>query len=159
MYMRMKRLCVLCLFLTALSCDWLQDGERAAASGGDDRAVFDTTGSCTITQARLRVGEKKVCVRGYIVGGDLSQSASGIRLEAPFSAATNLALADSLDIPGKEACLSVQLPSGTVRAALNLADHPEHLGKTVWLKGDVVSAYFGLTGLKNVTDFCWESSE
>ena len=155
----MKQLCFLCLLLTALSCDWLQDGERAAASGGDAEAVFDTTGSCTVTQARLRVGEKKVCVRGYIVGGDLTQSAAGIRLEAPFGAATHLALADSLDIPGKEACLSVQLPAGAVRDALNLADHPEHIGRKVWLKGEVVSAYFGLTGLKNVTDFCWEPSE
>ncbi|MBP5539730.1 MAG: hypothetical protein J6X69_07945 [Bacteroidales bacterium] len=152
----MKQLCFLCLLLTALSCDWLQDGERAAAPGSEAEAVFDTTGSCTITQARLRVGEKKVCVRGYIVGGDLTQSATGIRLEAPFSVATHLALADSLGIPGKEACLSVQLPAGAVREALNLPDHPEHLGRKVWLKGEVVSAYFGLTGLKNVTDFCWE---
>lgn len=151
----MKQLCFLCLLLAAFSCDWLKEEERAGAAG--EAFAFDTTAACSVARARLRIGEKKVCVRGYIVGGDLKQGPDGIRLEAPFTAATNLALADSTDIPGKQACLSVQLPAGAVREALNLVDHPERLGTKVWLRGDLVSAYFGLTGLKNVTDFAWET--
>lgn len=150
----MKKMFFLCLLLVALSCDWLNEEGRPGAS--EEAFVLDTTAACSVAQARLRVGEKKVCVRGYIVGGDLRQGPDGIRLEAPFTAATNLAIADSTDIPGKQACLSVQLPAGVVRQTLNLADHPELLGMKVWLRGEVVSAYFGLTGLKNVTDFCCE---
>jgi hypothetical protein len=49
--------------------------------------------------------------------------------------------------------MSVFLPSGKVRDALNLVDNPELLGKKVCLKGDIVESYYGLVGLKNVEAF------
>ena len=49
--------------------------------------------------------------------------------------------------------MSVQLPSGDVRDALNLVTNPELVGRRVCLKGDIEAAYFGLPGIKNVSDF------
>jgi hypothetical protein len=47
----------------------------------------------------------------------------------------------------------VQLPAGDVREALNLADNPDLLGKKVSIRGDIVSSYYGLIGLKNCTEY------
>ena len=47
----------------------------------------------------------------------------------------------------------MQLPAGEVREALNLVDNPDLLGKKVTIRGDIVSSYYGLTGLKNCTEY------
>jgi hypothetical protein len=49
--------------------------------------------------------------------------------------------------------MSVQLPAGKVRDALNLVDNPELLGTKVIIKGDVAASYYGLVGLKNCDDY------
>ena len=49
-------------------------------------------------------------------------------------------------------CVVVQLPQGDVRTALNLKDNPENLGKQVNLLGSM-EAYFGVCGVKNVSDY------
>ena len=92
-----------------------------------------------------------VWVGGYIVGGDLTSK--GISFEAPFSSATCLAIASRKSTTTRSSCLSVELPSGAVRDALNLRDHPELLGQHVCLKGTINSSYYSLTGIKNVTDY------
>ena len=50
----------------------------------------------------------------------------------------------------------MQLPTGAVRDALNLVDNPEILGSRLVLKGDVVASYYGLVGIKNVSDYVLE---
>lgn len=62
------------------------------------------------------------------------------------AAATNLALATGNDT------IPVALPSGDVRDALNLADHPENLGAVVKVAGNL-QAYFSVAGVKEVTDY------
>jgi hypothetical protein len=47
----------------------------------------------------------------------------------------------------------VELPKGKVRDALNLVDHPNLIGKRVYVKGDLVAGYFGTRGLKNTNDY------
>ena len=47
-------------------------------------------------------------------------------------------------------CLSVQLSSGELRDALNLVDNPNILGRKICLRGDIVAAYYGLPGMKNL---------
>ena len=37
--------------------------------------------------------------------------------------------------------------------ALNLQDHPDLVGEKVYLKGDLVSAYYGIPGLKAPSDY------
>lgn len=110
----------------------------------------------SVSQAKSCAGEKDVWVCGYIVGGDLTSSATGISFSPPFGSATNIALASRGSVTDKSSCMSVQLPSGDVRDALNLVSNPELLGTRVCLKGDITAAYFGLTGLKNVSEFVIE---
>ncbi len=105
----------------------------------------------TISQARDAVGQKGVWVAGYIVGGDLSKS--NVSFQGPFKSATNLAIGPRATTTTRESCLSVELKSGAVRDALNLVSHPDHLGRFVYLKGDIDPSYFGLTGIKNVTEY------
>ena len=85
------------------------------------------------------------------MGGNLSSSATGIRFEPPFTSDTNLAIADTVTVVLKSSCLSVQLPSGELRETANLVDHPQLLGTRVYILGDIVEAYYGIPGLKNVT--------
>jgi hypothetical protein len=47
----------------------------------------------------------------------------------------------------------VQLPAGEVRDALNLVDNPENLKRKVCVRGDLVSAYFAMPGIKNTNAF------
>ena len=49
--------------------------------------------------------------------------------------------------------MSVQLPKGDVRDALNLVDNPSNLKRKVYIKGDIVDAYYGIPGIKNISDF------
>ena len=49
--------------------------------------------------------------------------------------------------------MSVQLAKGEVRDALNLVTNPTLLGKKVFLKGDIEAAYYGIPGIKNITEY------
>ena len=89
-----------------------------------------------------------------MVGGDLTRSSVSFR--PPFESATNLAIAARASVSSKESCLSVELPSGDVRDALNLPGHPDHIGRRVLLKGDIVESYFGIVGIKGVSDYILE---
>ena len=91
-------------------------------------------------------------VWGYIVGGDLTSS--GIKFEGPFEKNSNLAIAVSSLERDRSKCFSVELSRAAIRSALNLVDHPENLGRKVWLYG-VLSTYFSLPGLKSVTDYAF----
>lgn len=107
----------------------------------------------TVALAKASVGQKDVWVSGYIVGGDLSSSDTGISYVPPFDSATNMAVAARASVSSKSSCLSVQLPAGDVRDALNLVTNPGLIGRRVCIRGDIAAAYFGLTGIKNVSDF------
>ena len=87
-------------------------------------------------------------VWGYIVGGDLSSTS--IKFEPPFAKNSNLAIAASASERDRTNCFSVELSKAVIRADLNLVDHPENLGRKVYLYG-IVSIYFSLPGLKSVT--------
>jgi len=97
------------------------------------------------------IGEKDIWVMGYIVGGDLSSSS--MSLTPPFRSMTNLAIAHSPFVVEKDSCVSVQLPKGAIRDSLNLVSNPERLWKQVYIKGDIVDAYFGIHGIKNVSEY------
>lgn len=107
----------------------------------------------TVSVAKTNVGRKDVWVSGYVVGGDLSSSDEGISYAPPFDSATNLAIASRAVVSGKSSCLSVQLPSGDIRDALNLVSNPGLIGRRISIRGDITASYFGLTGIKNVSDF------
>ena len=96
-------------------------------------------------------GLEDVWVTGFVVGGDLTRSS--MSFEAPFGSATNLAIAARSSVRDKDACMSVELPSGDVRDALNLVSNPGLVGSRVCVRGDIAASYFGLVGIKNVSDF------
>ena len=118
------------------------------ASGNTYKTAYN------LTQAKSEIGADGVWVYGYIVGGDMTSAS--ISFDEPFSSDTNIAIAGRTSVSDKESCLSVSLPKGDIRDALNLADNPENLKRKVYLKGNIVESYFGIPGLRNVTDYVLE---
>lgn len=122
--------------------------ESGGTSGGSDSDAM------SVAEAKANIGAEGVWVAGYIVGGDMTSSA--ISFDGPFESLTNIAIASRRVVTDKNSCLSVQLSKGEVRDALNLAENPENLKRKVYLKGDIVSSYYGIPGIKNIKDFSLE---
>lgn len=122
--------------------------------GGGEGASSDIDKAYSVTEAKKHVGEEDVWVYGYIVGGDLSSSKCSFA--KPFSSRTNIVLASKSSCKDKAACLSVQLAKGDIRDDLNLVDHPENLGRQIFLKGTIVEAYYGIPGIQNISEYQWK---
>lgn len=88
-----------------------------------------------------KAGENEFWVSGVIAG-----SASNGGKLAEETTYSNLALGTG------EPYIPVQLPKGDIRTAINPADNPEMVGKTVWVKGQLLT-YFSFAGVKNVIDY------
>lgn len=119
--------------------------------GGEDSKGVSYEDALTVSQALASVGREDVWVSGFIVGGDLTSANASFA--PPFKSSSNLILGPRSSSSSRENCIAVQLPSGDIRDMLNLADHPEMLGRLVCLNGDIESSYYGMVGLKNVSDF------
>ena len=123
--------------------------------GEDDKNGTTAEAAMSIAQAMVSAGMEDVWVRGYIVGGDLSNTSGSF--EGPFKSDTNIILGPKSTTNNRSSCLAVQLQSGSkVREDLNLVDNHGLLGKRVCLKGDIVESYYGMIGLKSVTDYVLE---
>ena len=107
----------------------------------------------SIIQATASAGLTGVWVKGYIVGGDLTSAGSSMNTGPVFTKDTHLAIASRSSVLDKASCLSVELKKGPVRDALNLVGNPELLGRCVYVKGDIVESYYGIPGVKNVTEY------
>ena len=125
---------------------------------GEAPEVPDTDEALTVAQAiaQYDAGQAQpgIRVKGYIVGYVEGMNMDGATFGASGDAVsnTNLMIADRADETDVEKCLVIQLPSGDVRSALNLKDHPENLGKEVILLGSL-EKYFGTYGLKSVSEY------
>lgn len=119
--------------------------------GGDNSGGSGFNDAMTVAEALKSIGSEDVWVSGYVVGGDLSSASASF--EKPFSSRTNIVLGPRSSTTDRTSCLSVQLPSGDLRDALNLVDNPGMLGRKVCLRGDIVEAYYGMPGIKNITEF------
>lgn len=124
---------------------WLQEDYVIGGGSGQDKKIL------TVAQAKGSVGEEDVWVSGYIVGGDLTSSSASF--ESPFFSRTNIVLGPKSSTSSKDQCLSVSLPSGEIRESLNLVDNPSLQGRKVCLRGDIVESYYGITGVKNISDY------
>lgn len=126
---------------------WISDNYDigGGTSGGTVASAYN------VSQAREHVGESDVWVYGYIVGGDLSSAKCSFA--GPFSSRTNLVIALKSSCRDKASCLSVQLSQGDIRNGLNLVDHPDNLGRQVYLRGDIVASYYGIPGIQGITEF------
>lgn len=104
----------------------------------------------SVAQAISISSMSDVWVSGYIVGGDLTSSSGSF--DEPFKSRTNLILGPRSTTSDRKSCIAVQLQSGTLRDELNLVDNPSMLGRKICLRGDLVSDYFNLVGLKNLEE-------
>lgn len=127
---------------------WLSDVYEI---GGTSDKGGDSSSALTVSQAQASIGTEEVWVCGYIVGGDLTSASASFT--APFKSRTNIVIGPKSSTASKASCLSVQLPTGKFRDALNLVDNSSLLGKKVYLKGDIVEAYYGIPGIKNISDY------
>lgn len=125
-------------------------GKPGEGSGGGSQETGPAN-VLTINEAKSHIGDTDVWVCAYIVGGNLTSAAA--KYDPPFTSRSNLLIGPRSVIVDRSSGMSVQLSAGKVRDALNLVDNPSLLGRKVFLKGDIVEAYFGLTGLKNVSDY------
>ena len=123
-------------------------GSGSSGSGGDD----GIDGAYSVAQAPSHAGEDAVWVFGYIVGGDLSTAGTTVKT-SKVTKATHLAIATRSTVTAKSSCVAVELPKGKIRDALNLVDHPDLIGTRVYLKGSLVTSYFGTTGLKGTSEY------
>lgn len=128
--------------------NWVSD---SYVIGGQNDKGTDASDALTVLQARSSPGSKDVWVCGYIVGGDLTSASASF--EEPFTSRTNILIGPKSSTQNKDACLSVQLPSGSLRDALNLVDNPHLLRSKVYLRGDIVDAYYGIPGIKNISEY------
>ena len=128
--------------------NWISD---SYVIGGKNENGTQTSDAMTVLQARSAAGSKDIWVCGYVVGGDLTSASASF--DEPFSSRTNILLGPKSSSIDKDACLSVQLPAGELRDALNLVDNPQLLRRKVYLRGDIVEAYFGVPGIKNVSEY------
>ena len=127
-------------------------GSGGSGGGSDDDHGDAIDNAYSVSQASAHVGEDDVWVFGYIVGGDLSTAGTTVKT-SKITKATHLAIASRSSVTAKASCVAVELPKGSVRDALNLVDHPDLIGTRVYLKGSLVTSYFGTTGLKSVSDY------
>lgn len=119
--------------------------------GGDSSTGSVPDNAIDVTTARKSIGAEDVWVYGYIVGS--FKSTNHIQFESPFPTSTNLAISGKTSASTNDVCVSVELKKGAMRDALNLVDHPENRGKKVFFKGDIVEAYYGIPGVKNITEY------
>ncbi len=99
----------------------------------------------SIAEAQALQGEGSFWIKGYIVGCVVTTDGSITQTVVN----SNLALgSDELGTSH----MSVQLPAGTVREALNLESNPGNLGKMVSVYGSL-ETYCGIAGIKNVSDY------
>ena len=128
--------------------NWLTDNYFV---GGENGGGGDTSEAYSVSEAKKHTGQEDVWVYGYIVGGDLTSK--NCSFSAPFSSRTNMVIASKSSCTDKASCLSVQLAKGSVRDELNLADHPENIGKQIFLRGDIVESYSGIPGIQNISEY------
>lgn len=111
----------------------------------------------TVLGASVNQSNKLAWVKGYIVGYIWYANGGNSYYFSSDSCTqkTNLMVADSTGNIYLSQCMAVQLPSGAVRDGINLADHKSLIGQKVTLYGNL-TAYFGMTGLKNTSYYILE---
>ncbi|MFC4354186.1 endonuclease [Chryseomicrobium palamuruense] len=107
------------------------------------------TTSITVAEA-IANNSGSATVEGYIVGAAIS--GSNYDQEPPFTISTNIGIADSPDETDASKILPVQLPTGAVRAGLNLVDNPNLFKTKVQITGSL-SAYFSVPGLRSASAY------
>ncbi|MCD7971250.1 MAG: DUF6359 domain-containing protein [Candidatus Azobacteroides sp.] len=92
-------------------------------------------------------------VTGYVVGVyETGSSPFTPSFTAPFSTVSNLLLADSPDVTELANCLTVQIPTGTIRDDLSPVNNPSILKQKIAVQGSL-ETYFSIPGIKNLQGY------
>ena len=132
--------------------NWLYEDYTIGEEDDGGNTGVDTSSAISVGDAKYHIGENDIWMYGYIVGGDLTSKGKSVKT-SEITKNSHIAMASRSSVTEKASCVAVELPSGKVREALNLVDHPELIGKRVYVKGNIVEAYFGTTGLKGTSDY------
>lgn len=133
------------------SRNWISENY---AIGGSANKGSSRDNPFSVSEARNLAGTEDVWVYGYIVGGDLSSSKASFK--GPFTSRTNIVISSKSSATDRSTCMSVQLSTGDIRNALNLVDNPGNLGRTVFLRGDISSSYYGIPGVQALTEYSFK---
>ena len=117
----------------------------------DDRDYSLIENALKVDELKDHLGESTVWVEGYIVG--VATGTSKFSFTPPFEKNTNILLGLRSNTSQKEWCISAELRSGAIRDELNLVDNPNLKGRKVTIKGSPASSYFGIPGLKAVSEY------
>lgn len=140
---------------------------------GDNKVVGDGTWEKPLQTWQAAVGTTvdghlSNWVTGYIVGWvdtnvGTTFNENTARFDADATVETNMVIAQypydeekwaELEYSWKD-CVTVQLPSGGVRSALNLVSNPDNFNRQVSIRGVTGSKYCGVYGVRSVGDFNW----
>lgn len=137
--------------------EYTPQGDGSLTSPYNIDAIRSMDAQSTSEAVQTEVWVKGV-VLGYITSSTLSENT--IRVGIPQGeevTKSNIVLIDEnhnivTAMPDLAYMGPVALPNGDVRDALNLADHSDLIGQTIWVCGDVLK-YMGVPGLKNVKKY------
>lgn len=130
------------------SRNWTSD--EFVIGGGSNRGDSKEA-AFSIAEAKSNIGASGKWVYGFIVGS--FKSSSNLLFDPPFTSATNIAIAGRRSVSDKNSCMSLELRKGKLRTELNLLDNPANLKRKLYVKGDIVEAYYGIPGIKNITEY------
>ncbi len=108
----------------------------------------------SVSEAKEHPGQTDVWVYGYIVG--CFNTSGNPTFSGPYTKNTNIVIAGRAGTTDKEYCISVELKAGAIRDALNIVDNPDNIGRKIYLRGDLVDAYYGMVGIKQLTEYQWD---
>ena len=125
------------------------DGSKANPYTAQDILHMATPESSSVVE-----GQEPVWLKGFIVG-TLNSAGSALLTEDVVS---NIAIAETASETEAKNTVPVQLPTGTMRAGLNIVDNPENKGKDVIVCGYLLK-YMSRAGLKNLTAYILNGEE
>jgi hypothetical protein len=139
---------------SGLADTWKIEGVEIASSSIKDGAGTQDS-PYSVSQVLSGAATGTAWVSGYIVGSSNGLNASDFHAGIEDPSQTNVFIANSPDVTDYTKCVPVQLPSGTIRSAVNLKDNPGNVGKILSINGSI-EKYFGQTGVKSATDYSLE---
>ena len=137
---------------TVITAETPETSEYLASKASFDLFFIEGEGTLAkpYTPADVQYFSGKVEGKAWVKG-----EISGFFSNNKFVAGTEGAVASNLALSAGDINVPVALPSGSqVRTDLNLLDNATNLDKTVWVYG-TIEKYFGVPGVKNVTDYSW----
>ena len=127
-------------------------GRAVQLTGKGTKEVPYTISDALLLENPNREAWVKGYIVGYVIGQSINEKSAIFGADGEDVSVSNMLIAGDVNEKDYTQCVVVQLPQGDVRTALNLKDNPENLGKQVNLLGSM-EAYFGVCGVKNVSDY------